>query len=86
MLNFLKTFEDMHYQFSKGAMEPEVWQGWEQLGQIYFTRPGLRQYWSERRQVFSPAFRQWFENLEAPAVRHVGQIATEGYGSTKAAP
>ena len=25
MLNLIKTFEDMHYQFSKGAMEPEVW-------------------------------------------------------------
>ena len=87
MLNFLKTFEDMHYQFSKGAMEPEVWQGWEQLGQIYFTRPGIRQqYWSERRQVFSPAFQQWFEHLEPPTVRHVGQIATDGYDSTEAAP
>ena len=86
MLNCLKTFEDMHYQFSKGAMEPEVWQGWEQLARIYMTRPGVRQYWSERRQVFSPAFQQWFESLDAPTVRHVEQIATEGFGATAAAP
>ncbi len=32
MLNFLKTFEDMHYQFSKGAMEPEVWHGVGRVG------------------------------------------------------
>jgi hypothetical protein len=86
MLNFLKTFEDMHYQFSKGAMEPEVWQGWEQLAKIYLTRPGVRQYWSERRHVFSPAFQHWFEGLAPATVRHVEQLATEGFGSTVAAP
>ena len=85
MLNFLKTFEDMHYQFSKGAMEPEVWLGWEQLGRIYFTRPGIRQYWGERWQVFSPAFQAWMEGLEPPVVRHVGQIAREGIAPHSAA-
>ena len=78
MLNLLKTFEDMHYQFSKGAMEREVWHGWEQLGRIYFTRAGVRQYWGERRHIFSPAFQAWMEALEPPTVRHVGQIAAEG--------
>jgi hypothetical protein len=85
ILNFLKTFEDMHYQFCKGAMEPEVWQGWERLGQIYLTQPGIRQYWSERRQIFSPAFQRWVEGLERPTVRHIGQIATGGFESTGAA-
>lgn len=80
MLNFLKTFEDMHYQFSKGAMEPEVWHGWEELGRIYLTRPGIRQYWGERRQVFSPVFQAWMEGLKPPTVRHVGQMAVEGVG------
>ncbi|MGR8950452.1 MAG: hypothetical protein ACU84Q_20605 [Gammaproteobacteria bacterium] len=81
MLNFLKTFEDMHYQFSKGAMEPEVWQGWARLGELYLTGDGVRQYWSERRQVFSPAFQQWVEALERSGVRRVEQIATEGMGA-----
>ena len=81
MLNFLKTFEDMHYQFTKGAMEPEVWSGWEQLARIYLTRPGIRQYWAERQQVFSPVFRAWMERLEPPNVRPVGRIASEGIGA-----
>ena len=84
MLNFLKTFEDMHYQFSKGAMEPEVWHGWEELGRIYLTRPGIRQYWGERRQVFSPVFQAWMEGLKPPTVRHVGQMAAEGVGRPSA--
>ena len=79
IFNWLKTFEDMHYQFSKGAMEPEVWQGWERLGGIYFTRQGIRQYWGERRQVFSPAFQVWMDRLEPSTVRGVEQIATEGF-------
>ena len=80
MLNLLKTYEDMHYQFSKGAMEPEVWHGWEELGRIYFTRPGIRHYWGERRQIFSPVFQAWMEGLKPPTVRLVGQMAVEGFG------
>jgi hypothetical protein len=85
MLNFLKTYEDMHYQFSKGAMEPEVWQGWAGLGELYITGPGIQQYWSERRHFFSPAFQRWVDGLEPPETRRVEQIATEGVESTHAA-
>ena len=78
MLNFLKTFENMHYQFSTGAMEPEVWQGWKCLGELYLTAPGIRQYWAERRPVFSPAFQQWMDGLESPDMRRAEQIAIQG--------
>ena len=85
MLNMLKTFEDMHYQFAKGAMEPEVWQGWARLGELYFTAPGVQQYWMQRRPLFSPAFQQWMDGLEPPEGRRVEQMATQGVESTGAA-
>jgi len=85
MLNFLKTFENMHYQFSKGAMEPEVWQGWGRLGELYFTAPGIQQYWSERPPLFSLAFQQWMDGLEPPEMRRAEQIALQGVESTIAA-
>ena len=81
MLNFFKTFENMHYQFSKGAMDPDVWEGWEVLGALYFTAPGVMQYWSERRQMFTPSFREWIEGLSPPPVRRIEGIATEGFGA-----
>ena len=68
MLNFLKTFENMHYQFSTGAMEPEVWRGWGELGALYLTAPGIRQYWSERRPLFSREFQTWMDGLEPPGL------------------
>jgi hypothetical protein len=85
MMNCLKTYEHLHYQYSKGAMEPEVWQGWARVGQIYFTQPGVQQYWGERRQIFSPAFQRWMEGLEPLSVRDVGQIAAGGFESTGSA-
>ena len=84
MLNFLKTFENMHYQFSKGAMEPEVWRGWGRLGELYLTAPGIQQYWTERRPLFSPAFQQWMDELEPPELRRAEEIAIEGVESNAA--
>jgi len=63
--NVLKTYEDMHYQLSHGIMDPAVWLGWEQLGRLYFTSPGVQQYWVERRQIYSLDFQVWIESLEA---------------------
>jgi hypothetical protein len=85
MLNFLKTFENMHYQFSTGAMEPEVWRGWGELGALYLTAPGIRQYWSERRPLFSREFQTWMDGLEPPGLRRAEQIAIQGVETTAAA-
>lgn len=63
MLGFMKTMENLHFQYTKGALDPGVWRGWEHLMTGYIQSPGGQSYWMERRLVFSQAFRQFVESL-----------------------
>ncbi len=63
--NRLKTLEDLHYQYIKGAMDPDVWSGWESLSRGYVTSPGYQEYWADRHSVFSPQFQDWVDSLSA---------------------
>ncbi len=75
---FFKTFEDLHYQYLHGFMDPEVWRGWQVFGAIYLTSPGCRQYWDERRSAFSTDFQKWVDNLAAdPSLKRMDQLAAE---------
>ena len=76
MQNMMKTFEDMHYNYKKQIMDPSIWKGWENLGRIYFTSPGVRQYWSERYQIYSIEFQEWVTSLKAdPSVKRMDDLA-----------
>ena len=63
VFNFMKAMEDLHYQHINGAMDPEVWSGWESLGRGYITSPGFQEYWAERRSIFGPRFQEWVDSL-----------------------
>lgn len=80
MVNFFKTYEDLYYQYANGAMDPEVWAGWEQLGVMYFNTVGMRQYWNERRPIFSASFQRWMDSISdlPPAERNIAEIASAG--------
>lgn len=74
--NVLKTYEDMHYKLGHGIMDPAVWLGWEQLGRLYFTSPGVQQYWAERRQIYSLDLQVWIESLDAVTdIRRMDAVA-----------
>lgn len=49
-------FENMYYQYQKGYLESEVWQGWERLMLTYHSRPGFQSWWILRHDVFSKSF------------------------------
>jgi hypothetical protein len=63
MLGFMKTMENLHFQYTKGALDPGVWRGWEHLMTGYIQSPGGQSYWEQRRRVFSKAFRRFVEEL-----------------------
>ena len=54
--DFLKTAELAYYQFRNGDLDPELWQASFHFYHAYFTTPGFRAYWEERRAAFIPAF------------------------------
>ena len=74
--NLFKTCEHLHYQWVVGAMDSEVWGGWEWHMKGYLMFPGNRQWYEERRRSFSSKFQGWVDNMEPDAsfrgLREVG--------------
>ena len=65
--NLFKTCEHLHYQWVVGAMDSEVWGGWEWHMKGYLMFPGNRQWYEERRRSFSSRFQGWVDNMEPDA-------------------
>jgi hypothetical protein len=63
MLGFMKTVETLHYQYSKGQLDPSVWLGWQYVMTGYIQSPGGQKYWELRRMAFSSEFRDYVESL-----------------------
>ena len=79
IFNFVKTYEDLHYQHAQGAMGLAVWTGWEKMGAVYLTSPGIRQFLAERRGFFNKDFQAWVDSLQPdPDTRRIDAIATDG--------
>jgi hypothetical protein len=61
----LREGENSHYQYERGLFsESEYearWVRWERL----VAQPGVQQYWSSQRDVFSPAFRAEIDRIVA---------------------
>jgi len=63
MLGFMKTLENLHFQYQKGALDPGVWAGWEFLMTGYIQSPGGQAYWEHRRGAFSADFGAYVDGL-----------------------
>ena len=74
IFNLFKTFEDLHYQFTEGGLDPAIWEGWERLGRAYLASAGCRQYWEERRPFFNRKFQTWVDSLE-PGLKTIADLA-----------
>ena len=62
MFNLFKTCEHLHYQHAVGAMDPDVWEGWDHMIRGYITAPGCQEWYQERRLAFSSNFRNYLDN------------------------
>ncbi len=76
--SLFRMFEDAHYQFLKGALDPDVWQGYERLYGAYAKAPGFQAYWRERRETFRPEFRQFIDGFGAAGVETWGALKKRG--------
>jgi len=64
-------FEDIHFQYENGALDPELWEGYKTHYGAYCKAPGLQTYWGVRRQIFRPAFRDFLDSLTPPKVQRI---------------
>lgn len=62
----LKGAEAVHSSYLDKVMDDDTWQGWKAMFTHYLSAPGLRSYWSVRRDVFSARFNQFVESVPAP--------------------
>jgi hypothetical protein len=72
--SLLRMFEDAHYQYHQGALDPGIWEGYEKLYATYAKAPGFQGYWKVRKQTFRPEFREFIDGFEPTDVATWGTL------------
>jgi hypothetical protein len=67
MYDQFKAFENVHYHYLHGTLGEDAWEGWQRFIASYATAPGAQHYWSVRRDIYTPDFRNFIEGLEQTA-------------------
>jgi len=79
VFNLFKTFEDLQYQYLNGAMDPQVWSGWENIARVSLTSPGCREYYETRHSYFNPHFQEWMKRQSPdPGFEQLRDVTSEG--------
>ena len=80
--SFFRMFEDIHYQYENGALDPELWEGYKTLYGSYCKAPGHQSYWNARRQIFRPAFREFVDSFASPGIERIDAMVTGDEGAS----
>lgn len=67
MTSVVRNLENIHYQFSHGAIEESAWRGWAVRIHSFLEPPGARAWWHTQELAYSSEFRH-FVNEEKPQV------------------
>lgn len=74
--SFFRMFEDIHFQFENGALDVELWSGYETHYGAYCVSPGFQHYWTSRREIFRPAFRTFIDSLPPASVARMDSLVS----------
>jgi len=61
---FLKAMETIHFHYTYGLLDAQLWSGWRELLRHYVASPGIAHYLELRGDVFSKRFRTFLTQLE----------------------
>lgn len=64
LFSTFKLFENAWFQHRQGTLDPDQWQGWELYMRVYYHRPGVKSWWSNRGALFAAGFRNYLEATE----------------------
>jgi hypothetical protein len=56
-----KLFENAWFQKRQGTLEQEQWEAWDLHIRVYYHRPGVQAWWSDRGKMFASGFRKYVE-------------------------
>ena len=62
MHKFHRTFENTHYQFTRGALELEFFKGINKQSIFITSTPGGQAYWQERKSWYSEEFQAYVDH------------------------
>ena len=82
--SIFRFYESSRAQWLRGQLDPEHWQMIERQATSFAPQPGIKSWWTLRRQWHSAEFRSWFEALPEADSRTLYAETTEG--SVKAHP
>lgn len=74
--SFFRMFEDIHFQFEHGALDVDLWNGYCTHYGAYCVAPGFQQYWTRRREIFRPSFREFIDSLPPAPVARIGSLVS----------
>ena len=61
LFTLFKLFENAWFQQRQGTLDREQWEGWDLYIRVYFHRPGVQVWWSDRKAMFAAGFRKYIE-------------------------
>jgi hypothetical protein len=64
LFSTFKLFENAWFQQRQGTLEREQWESWDLYIRVYYHRPGVQAWWSDRRKMFALGFRNYVEASE----------------------
>jgi hypothetical protein len=59
----VRIYENVHYQFSRGMIEPTVWVPWHRMIERIAGAPGFRELWAQDREFFNPQFAVYIDSI-----------------------
>jgi hypothetical protein len=65
MHDYFRTLENVYYQQTDGALDPRLWDGLHRSIGFVMTLPGIRHYWSQRRDWYSSDFQSFVDKTMA---------------------
>jgi len=76
LLGLFKHFELVYLQYTHGVMDQETWDAWSEHIRMYYHQPGAQVWWSLRKTVFVPGFRDYLESSEPAGMKSFVELVS----------
>ncbi|MBK6657214.1 MAG: hypothetical protein IPG43_03225 [Proteobacteria bacterium] len=64
LVSLVRNFENIHYQFTSGAITEETWNGWAKRIRRFFQQPGVVRWWESNSDGYSQSFQEFVGNAD----------------------
>ena len=59
MAALVRNCENIHHQYTRGAIDEDAWSGWAKRTHSVLDPPGAREWWLQQEEAYSPEFRRF---------------------------